>query len=60
MAVDLNLSNRLFEKTKILLEKEGPSSAEIDYLTILFVCSTLLINKALAQEFVDETWEGKE
>ncbi len=55
--VDLEIVSRLYEQAKEWDRRHSPPSAEIDYLTVLSVSQALLSNKALAQEFVDETWE---
>ena len=64
MGVDLKLVNRIWgeaknwEKKQSLLISEEDIVHLIPYSSALAIVSCLLENKKLAQEIVDETWEG--
>lgn len=57
MGTDLNLANRIWAATKQQAGSLGHDRNHVDYYTTTLVVMTLLTNRKLAEEIVQETYE---
>ncbi len=57
MATDLKLVNRVWKGAQAEVQHQA-RGLSIDYPSVLFAVIAILNNKNLAQELVDESWEG--